>query len=408
MTFLYLLLTLLMACQPEEVEFECVDAIGCVEILPDEPIKVGILQALSGALAPVGIEQTRIFELVLDEQDHQLLGHTVELLIEDSLCTPEGGKNSALNITTRQDVIAVFGTTCSSSAVTAAKIVSDAGMVIVSGTNGAPALTSINGEQGENWHPGYFRTIYNGVMVGQAVGTYAYQILDINKAATVKVGDAYSQGYTEMFEQTFLDLGGQITLSAGINIGDSNMIPVLTAIANSKADLIFMPIFPPEAEKFLLQKNEVPELENVILIGAEGLMLGSFIDAVGQEGIGMYFAGPVQLTGGNITDLGTKYETKFGVHPNTIDFGFAHDAANLILKTIEAVAEQADDGTIYIGQQALRDAIYATKNFPGLTGMLTCDSFGDCGVARFNIVRLTDPAAGLDGLLSNIVYEYLP
>ena len=40
--------------------------------------------------------------------------------------------------------------------------------------------------------------------------------------------------------------------------------------------------------------------------------------------------------------------------------------------------------------------------------MLSCDSFGDCGVVRYNIVQLSDPTAGLEGVLSNVVHEYVP
>ncbi len=66
------------------------------------------------------------------------------------------------------------------------------------------------------------------------------------------------------------------------------------------------------------------------------------------------------------------------------------------------------DGTLHIGRQALRDALYATAGYQGLTGSLTCDEYGDCGVARFQVTRLDDPAAGLEGLAANVVYTYPP
>ena len=69
---------------------------------------------------------------------------------------------------------------------------------------------------------------------------------------------------------------------------------------------------------------------------------------------------------------------------------------------------QDNDGTLHIGRQALRDALYATTGYQGLTGSLTCDEYGDCGVARFEVVRLDDPSAGLEGLRANVVYAYPP
>jgi len=75
---------------------------------------------------------------------------------------------------------------------------------------------------------------------------------------------------------------------------------------------------------------------------------------------------------------------------------------------IEAVAVQDADGTLHIGRQALRDALYATTGFEGVSGTLACDEFGDCAATKFDIVRLDDPSAGLDGLRSNVIYTYTP
>lgn len=52
--------------------------------------------------------------------------------------------------------------------------------------------------------------------------------------------------------------------------------------------------------------------------------------------------------------------------------------ANLVFAAIEKVAVQDEDGTLHIPRQALRDAVYGTSGFAGLTGNLTCTPTGDC------------------------------
>jgi branched-chain amino acid transport system substrate-binding protein len=96
--------------------------------------------------------------------------------------------------------------------------------------------------------------------------------------------------------------------------------------------------------------------------------------------------------------------------PHPIYHATTYDAANLLFTAIEAVAvpDARADGRLHIGRQALRDALYTTAGYPGLTGSLICDKYGDCGVARFNVLRLDDPAAGLEGLAANVVYTYPP
>ncbi len=45
--------------------------------------------------------------------------------------------------------------------------------------------------------------------------------------------------------------------------------------------------------------------------------------------------------------------------------------------------------TIYVGRKALRDAIFATKDFAGITGTLTCGQYGDCGAPVIAVYQIT-------------------
>ena len=59
----------------------------------------------------------------------------------------------------------------------------------------------------------------------------------------------------------------------------------------------------------------------------------------------------------------------------------------MILAAIEQVAVQ-DQETLHIGRQALRDALFATRDFEGLTGILTCRPTGDCADARVSVYQI--------------------
>ena len=65
----------------------------------------------------------------------------------------------------------------------------------------------------------------------------------------------------------------------------------------------------------------------------------------------------------------------------------AYDATMMIFAAIEKVAKKAPDNTLYIGRQKLRDALYGTKGFKGLTGTITCDANGDCADPRIAVYR---------------------
>jgi branched-chain amino acid transport system substrate-binding protein len=144
-------------------------------------------------------------------------------------------------------------------------------------------------------------------------------------------------------------------------------------------------------------------------MSAEGLYFDAFIEAVGEAGLGMYFSTPAKPEGTEFDAFAVKYQDRFGEPPATTPYSaHTYDATSLLLDTVKAVAVQDDDGTVHIGRQALRDALYATSGYEGLTGNLTCDQYGDCGAIRLQITRLDDPIAGLQGLAANVVYTYPP
>jgi branched-chain amino acid transport system substrate-binding protein len=306
--------------------------------------------------------------------------------------------------------VGIIGTTCSGAAASAMKVVSPAGLVMISGSSSSPSLTSVGGEPGPDWQPGFFRTAQNDALAGRAAATFASQVLGVTKAATINDGDPYTRGLADTFEQAFTELGGQIVLAAAVNKGDTDMRPVLNAVAASGAELVFFPVFRPEGDYIVLLTREVEGMEDVTLMSAEGLYFDAFIEAVGEAGVGMYFNAPIRPEGPAYDAFVSRYEAKYQESPITASPYDAHsyDAANLLLNAIEAVAVQDKDGTLHIGRQALRDALYATTGYQGLTGSLACDQYGDCGAIRLQTTRLDDPAMGMEGLIANVVYTYPP
>ena len=48
------------------------------------------------------------------------------------------------------------------------------------------------------------------------------------------------------------------------------------------------------------------------------------------------------------------------------------------MDAIETVAIEHDDGSLSIPRQALRDEVFATSGYEGVTGTITCTELGDC------------------------------
>ena len=408
---LLFLLTALTGCDKPEtsVTESSNDPAGVITITPGEPVKIGVLQALSGKVANLGKEQIRGLELALDEREWQIAGHQVELVIEDTGCRAEGGANAALKLIAIPELTAIFGTTCSGAAATAAHAASQAGLTMISGNNNAPFLTSIAGKEAPDYHPGYFRTAANEENAGTAAALYAVEKLGKKRAALINDGDIYTRGLTESFKKAFAEAGGEVVFDTSLSKGEAEMGPFLDGALLAGAEILFFPLFQPEGNRLLKAARAMPAFSDIVLMSDGALIESSFITDVGEAAVGMYFVGPaLPPTTPATKDLLERYKKKYRQAPSATYYMSGYDAANILLSALEKSATRDADGSIHIKRSSLRNTVAATQNFQGVMGLLSCDRFGDCAPPRFNLLRLDDPLAGLEGLQRNIVFSYAP
>lgn len=365
---------------------ECEDAIGCVEVAPDEPIRMAYMLTISGATSFLGEDSRGAIQIAIDDRGGKLLDHDIELIGEDSLCSAEGGQTAAQKVAADTQVVGIIGTNCSSAATAALPIISEAGLVLISPSNTAPALTDKEG----TWQPGYYRTAHNDLFQGRVAADYAYNELGARKAATIHDGSPYADGLQAVFVDRFKELGGEITFQGAVNVGDTDMRPILTNVAADAPDVLYFPIFQPEGDLIAAQSAEIAGLENTTLFGADGLLVEGFPASAGPAAVGMFLSGPY-VTGDTYQGLLDKWDAKFGGAPPSGFHAHAYDATNILLDAIAKVAVVGDDGTVLIPRQALRDAITATSGFQGITGTLSCNETGDCATGEaLGIYEITD------------------
>jgi branched-chain amino acid transport system substrate-binding protein len=381
-------------------DYECTDAIGCVAIAADESIHIGYMLTVSGATSFLGEDSRGAIEIAIEDRGGQLLGRDIRLSGEDSLCSAEGGQTAATRIAADPTILGVVGTNCSSAATAGLPTISDAGLVMISPSNTAPALTDPNG----TWRAGYFRTAHNDRFQGRVAAEYAYNELGARTAATIHDGSPYAEQLQAVFAQSFRDLGGDVVFQGAVNVGDTDMRTILTSVGAASPDVLYFPIFEPEGPLIVAQAEEIAGLENTTLMGADGLLAADFALNSGPNAAGMYLSGPY-VEGDAYQQFLGKWEAKFGGPPPSGFHAHAYDATNLLLNAIEQVAVE-DGGTIYVGRQALREALAAVSGFNGLTGTLTCNQYGDCATGEaLAIFELTDAQVSGDVWPPEVVWK---
>jgi branched-chain amino acid transport system substrate-binding protein len=363
------------------------DPLGVVTIPPGEPVVIAGWGVSSGADASLGTDWMNSMKVVADDRGVELLGHPLELVFEDGLCTPEGGATAAQKLAADPTIVGLIGSACSDETVGGIAAITNAGLSTISPSNTRPALTAA--DRGPEF-AGYLRTAHNDLVQGAFVADFAYNTLGAKTAATIHDGSAYAEALQQVFQDNFIAAGGQVVTVQAVQKGQTDMKPVLTVIANAPApDVIYLPIFTAEGAFVIAQSKEVAGLENTALIGSDGMFSQDMVNGAGPAAVGVYLSSPA-VTGDAYAEFLAKYEEINGVRPPQAFHAHGADAMNILLNAIEQVAVQGDDGTLYVPKGALRDALYATEGYEGLTGTVTCGDTGDCGAGAIGAYVITE------------------
>jgi branched-chain amino acid transport system substrate-binding protein len=381
---LVLLLSIATACGPKVAPFECTDEWGCVTIAPEDPVRIAYAFVISGPNESLGTACVHGVEIAANDKG-ELLGHPIEVVGEDSLCSAEGGQTAVTKLVSDPSLLGIIGPNCSSAGVPASKIAADANVVMISPSNTAPSLTAPDMHQKT-----YLRSCHNDNVQGAAMAIFAYNELGLRTAATIHDGSPYADQLQQVFADSFVELGGAITAQEAVNMGDTDMRPILTTIAADSPELLYYPIFVAEGGFLTVQAKEIAGLENTVLAVADGCITPDFVEAAGDAAEGMYASGPdLSFENDLAVHFMETHRAEYGGEPTSVFYAHAYDGTNMLFAAIEKVATQDEDGTLHVGRKALADAMFATKDFEGITGVLTCDEYGDCADPKISVSQIT-------------------
>lgn len=367
------------------------DELGVVEIPEGDPIHIAFWGVLSGPDGALGEDAKRGVEIAIDDLGGELLGHEIQLTEQDGQCTPEGGATAAQALAADSTIVALVGSVCSDETVGGIQTVTEAGLTTISPSNTRPALTA---EDRDETYAGYLRTAHSDAVQGAVAAQFAFEELGVASAATIHDGSAYAEALQQVFADEFEAMGGTITTQEAVDRGQTDMATVLSNVAATEPELLYYPIFTAEGGFITEQVRGVAGMEDVILMGSDGLFSADFVDAAGPNAEGMYLSSPnFSAFPGDYSGFLDKHQEKYGEAPLQIFHAHGYDAANILFTAIQEVAVEVD-GTLYIPKGQLRDAIYSTTDHVGITGNLTCSEFGDCSDPAIAMYEITSREVG--------------
>ena len=190
----------------EEVEVtKIVTEEVAMEQLP--PLVVGNLNSFTGSLAEFGPPLRNSVALAADHVNAAggIQGGSMVIISRDTAVNPVQGVDAARALIDVENAVAIVGALSSGVTIAAAEaVVIPNGRIIISGASTAPAITTLDDN---DW---VFRTAVSDAAQGVVLAELAWRE-GYETAGIMYVNNAYGEGLADQFEQSYTELGGEVT-----------------------------------------------------------------------------------------------------------------------------------------------------------------------------------------------------
>ena len=329
-------------------------------------IKIGVFEPLTGANAAGGELEVEGVELA-NQLRPEVLGKKVELVIADNKSDKAQATTAAARLIEKDKVVAILGSWGSSLSIAAGDVVK---------TNQIPAVAlSATNPQVTAGNDYYFRVCFLDPFQGTVMANYASKKLNAKKVAIIQeVSNDYSVGLAKFFTDSFVKLTGDpnaIVATGNYNTGDQDFNGILTNIKAANPDAIFAPGNFTESALIIKQARALGI--TAPFIGGDTWETNEFITVGGADVEGAVMSTFFDDTN-PLTEAGKTFVAEYKkAYPDRENIAavtaLGYDGYMMTLDAIER-AGSADP-------VAIRDALAATKDFEGATGMITIDANGD-------------------------------
>jgi len=332
----------------------------------NETIKIGVFEPLSGKEKKDGELEKQGIELA-HELFPEVLGKKIELVYADNKSDMDVAESAAQELVDKK-VSVVLGSHDSTLCLAGGEYFEKAKIPAIAITATNPLVTSS--------YKYYFRTSFVESFQGVALAKYAVENLGFKKAAIFRDSDDdYAAAVSQTFSDKFVTLTedeNSIVKVIEYKEKQKNFKTQLQQVKNSGAQVILL------AGKTNDAINIMKWAKN---IGVQAIFFGTadwesedFVKAGGAavEGsvFSTFFDPDAEIT--ENTEVFLKaYREKYGqdATPGS-DAALGFDAYLLAINAIDSAGTSAHG-------EAVRDALLATKDFPGAAGKITIDDNGD-------------------------------
>jgi branched-chain amino acid transport system substrate-binding protein len=334
-------------------------AVGCGrnDAGGENVIVVGEYGSRTGATATFGISSNEGVTLALEQINAAggVLGKKIKLISEDDQSKADEAVNAVQKLINKDEVVAIIGEVASKRSLAGGNVCQKYKVPMLSPASTNPQVTKIGDY--------VFRSCYTDDFQGGTCGRFAVKQGWKRVAVLTDIANDYSKGLAARFKEVYAP-AGQIVADESFREGDKDFKPQLTTIKNATPDAVFLPGYYTDIGNILTQARGLGLA--VPFFGGDGwdseqtLKLGPIAD-------GCFYSNHYSPDDprSQVQDFVKAYRARFNDKMPDAMATLGYDAAYVLADAIKR-AGKAD-------RQAIRDALAATRNFPGVSGSITID-----------------------------------
>jgi len=326
-------------------------------------IKLGMLFNMTGSQASLDAPSANGANLAAKELNAAggVLGRQIQLVAFDGKSDAATIGTAATQLAQTDKVLAMFGFSDSDMVMAAAPTAAKAGIVFVTSGATSPKLP----EQ----VPDYLYLACFGDNVQAAAG--AEYAVNTMKAKSVYLlidkGMEYTLLLGKYFKERFMELGGTVVLDDNYQTGDKDFSAQITKLKGQKAksDLLYIAAGPDDVGTIVKQFRDAG-IKSPIM-GGDGYDTPLLVQVAGKGAENVYFTTHSLMDAALGTDAVKKfiaaYLAEFKAPPENAFAGLGYDTVKLLADAIKRAGST--------DPKAIRKALQATKDLPGVTGAIT-------------------------------------
>jgi branched-chain amino acid transport system substrate-binding protein len=323
------------------------------------PVRIGAIYNLTGDQASLDAPSLDGARLAVDRINAQggLMGRRVELLERDGQTDPAEVSRAAASLIA-SGVSAIVGLSDTDQVLAAAPIAARAGVPFVTSGATSPRLT----RQVPDW---LFLACFGDNAQAAASAQYAIERLGARTAAVVfdRRMD-YTRLLAKYFEESFRAQGEAVVASR--RFGDEDNVAALLGRTDeaAEADVLFVAAGPEEAGPIVRRLRAAGYDQPIV--GGDSFDCRSLVAAARTTGGNVYYTTHAAVGMSSASPAVRRFDASFlsayGRPPQNAFACLGYDAVALVAAAIE----HADS----VKPAKVRDALQATRHFPGITGTL--------------------------------------